>query len=65
MTRLDLIVGYEVGCSFVDEFDLLKLSDALKAWEKIIARQRINYEIPNSVRVGTTPEGFKATYEIF
>ncbi len=61
----DRIVGYEVADSIVDELDTLKLADATRAWQQIIARNR--QKKPNgginTVGVATTPEGFRFVYE--
>jgi hypothetical protein len=60
----DRIVGYEVADSIVDELDTLKLEDATRAWQQIIARNRQKKadRAPNTVGVATTPEGFKFVY---
>ena len=59
------IVGYEVADSFVDELDTLKTADASDVWKKIIARNRQKKPdgSPNTIAVGTTPEGFKFVYD--
>ena len=65
MDRPQRIIGYEVGDSFVDELDTLKTVDAEKVWQRIISRNRqkkANGD-PNTVAVGTTPEGFKFVYD--
>jgi Terminase large subunit, T4likevirus-type, N-terminal/Terminase RNaseH-like domain len=61
----DRIVGYEVGDSIVDELDTLKIEDAKRAWQQIIARNRQKKAggARNTVSVATTPEGFKFVYE--
>jgi hypothetical protein len=64
MENPDAIVGYEVGDSLVDELDTLPSAKAENAWNKIIARNRqkkANGD-PNTVAVGTTPEGFRFVY---
>ncbi len=65
MDRPQRIVGYEVGDSLVDELDTLKAKDAQTVWQKIIARNRQKKANgkPNTIAVGTTPEGFKFTYD--
>lgn len=65
MDRPERIVGYEVADSFVDELDTLKTDDAREVWNKIIARNRQKKPdgVPNTVAVGTTPEGFRFVYE--
>lgn len=61
----DRIVGYEVADSIVDELDTLKLADAERAWNQIIARNRQKKPdgARNTVGVATTPEGFRFVYE--
>jgi hypothetical protein len=61
----DRIVGYEVADSIVDELDTLKLEDAKRAWQQIIARNRQKKpdRASNTVGVATTPEGFKFVYD--
>jgi hypothetical protein len=65
MDRPQRIIGYEVADSLVDELDTLKTVDAEKVWQRIISRNRqkkVNGD-PNTVAVGTTPEGFKFVYD--
>ena len=59
------IVGFEVGDSLVDELDTLKTDDAKLVWQKIVARNRQKKPNgkPNTIAVGTTPEGFRFVYE--
>ena len=59
----DKIVGYEVSDSAVDELDILPMDKAKRAWEQIIARNRQLKATPNTVAVGTTPEGFRFVYD--
>jgi hypothetical protein len=58
------IIGYEVADSFVDELDTLKEDDARLVWQKIMARNRQKKpdKAPNTIAVGTTPEGFRFVY---
>lgn len=65
MDRPQRIVGYEVGDSLVDELDTLKTEDARNVWRKIMSRNRQKKAngAPNTIAVGTTPEGFKFVYE--
>lgn len=65
MDRPGRIIGYEVGDSLVDELDTLKTEDARLVWQKIISRNRQKKPggAPNTVAVGTTPEGFRFVYE--
>ncbi len=67
MDRPGRIIGYEVGDSLVDELDTLKTEDARLVWQKIIARNRQKKPNgdPNTVAVGTTPEGFRFVYEMW
>jgi len=60
------IVGFKIGHALIDEFDLLPMVKALLAWRKIIARMRYNLPgLKNGIDVTTTPEGFRATYQLF
>lgn len=65
MDKPGRIIGYEVGDSLVDELDTLKEEDARLVWQKIIARNRQKKPggAPNTVAVGTTPEGFRFVYD--
>ena len=65
MDSPERIIGYEVADSCVDELDTLKTDSASAVWKKIIARNRQKKpgRVPNSVAVGTTPEGFRFVYE--
>lgn len=68
MDNPDNIVGWEVGDAFLDELDTVPTLKATKVYEKVLAR--IRQPIPGGIRpnqmfVSTTPEGFKATYEMF
>ncbi len=65
MDRPSRIVGYEVGDSLVDELDTLKTEDARLVWQKILSRNRQKKRggEPNTIAVGTTPEGFRFVYE--
>lgn len=60
------IIGFKIGHALIDEFDTLPTDKALTAWRKIIARMRYNIAgLKNGVDIATTPEGFKATYQLF
>lgn len=60
------IVGFKVARALVDELDVLPTDKALAAWQKVIARLRLEVSgEDNKVRVTTTPEGFKTTYNLF
>lgn len=66
MENPDNIVGFKIGHALVDEFDLLSVAKAHRAWRKIIARMRNNEPgLLNGIDVTTTPEGFKATHKLF
>lgn len=67
MDNFNLIVGYEVGYSLVDEADVLPKDKMNQVVVKIIARNRS--KLPNGNHnqldfIGT-PEGFKFLYEFF
>lgn len=59
------IVGYEVADSFADELDTLEADKARLVWQKMLARNRQKKPdgAPNTIAVGTTPEGFRFVYE--
>jgi hypothetical protein len=57
------IVGFKIARGSVDEIDTLPQKKAQSAWRKIIARMRLQYEAANGIDLGTTPEGFKFTYD--
>lgn len=63
----DMIVGWECGDATMDEFDLLSTENGIKAMEKVSARcrQRFPDGKINQKQIVTTPEGFKATYQLF
>ena len=67
MDNPERIVGYETYRAHVDELDTLKIENARKAWNQIIARNRQRPEgikVPfNRVSAYTTPEGFRFVYE--
>lgn len=67
MSDPDQIVGWQVGDAFMDEFDLLTKEKGLQAIRKVSARCRQKFPDGkiNQKYVTTTPEGFKATYELF
>lgn len=66
MERPEAIVGFKIGHAVVDEFDMMEPRKALTAWRKIIARMRYNNPgLKNGVDVATTPEGFRATHQLF
>jgi hypothetical protein len=60
------IIGFEVLDAFLDELDVLPMDKALEVWRK--AKARCRQKCPNKrnqMFVTTTPEGFKATHELF
>lgn len=60
------IIGFEVLDAFLDELDVLSQEKALEVWRKSKARCRQKCSAkPNQMYLTTTPEGFKATYELF
>ncbi len=63
MSNPEAIVGYEVAHSICDELDTLPTEKAREVWNKIIARNRQQCAIPNTVGVATTPEGFRFVWE--
>ena len=67
MDKPERIVGFQIGNAYLDEFDTLKTENALQVWQKVIAR--IRQAMPkgqsNRILVATTPEGHKATYQLF
>ena len=67
MDNPDMLVGWEAGDGFLDEFDVLKTDKALAVMRKLSARLRQKFPDGklNQRFVTTTPEGFKATYQLF
>lgn len=63
MDNPERIVGYETAHSILDELDTLSTERAREIWNKVIARNRKQSALGNSVAVTTTPEGFKFVYE--
>lgn len=63
----ELIVGYEVGYSVVDEADLVPIKKMRTALIKIVGRNRM--PLPdgsvNSIDLVSTPEGFRFMWEFF
>lgn len=64
MERPQSIVGFKIGHALVDEFDVLDTEKAHHAWKKMIARLRWA-DASNGADVTTTPEGFRATHNLF
>jgi len=67
LDKPERLVGFKVGDAFLDELDVLDTDKALHVWRKVIARARAKFPDgkPNQLWVTTTPEGFKATYQLF
>lgn len=73
MENSERIVGFEILKAYVDELDIMTTTKALAAFHKIAARIRLKpkaekYKFDtkqNQIYVATTPEGFKATYQLF
>lgn len=66
MEKPDLLVGYKVGHSLVDEIDVLPMSKADAVWKKVIARSSIKKDgLIGRFDITTTPEGYKWTYHTF
>lgn len=67
MSEPEMIIGYEVGYSLIDETDNLTLEKMTIAYENIVARNR--QKLPdgsiNIVDVVGTPEGYKWFYTNF
>jgi len=61
------IKGFEIGDAFIDEFDLLPIDKAHLAYDKVSARCRMVFPDGkiNQKYITTTPEGFRATYDLF
>lgn len=64
MDNPDLIVGYEVGYSLIDEADVLSKSKMEDVFIKVLARNRANKE-KNCLDFVSTPEGFSFLYDFF
>mgnify|MGYP000415691503 CR=1 FL=1 len=63
----ELIVGYEVGYSVIDEADLVPIKKMRTALIKIIGRNRMplpDFSV-NSIDLVSTPEGFRFMWEFF
>lgn len=59
------IIGYEHADAEVDEIDTLKSEKAEDCWRRILSRNRAKKPDGqlNTVGLGTTPEGFRFTYD--
>ena len=67
MDNPDLIVGYEVGYSLIDEADILSTNKMQDVFIKVLARNRAKLwdGSPNSLDFVSTPEGFKFLHKFF
>ena len=59
----ETIKGYEITDAIIDEFDVMSYAKQNIAWNKIIARVRGAKN--GTISIGTTPEGFRKTHELF
>jgi PBSX family phage terminase large subunit len=66
MSEPDMIVGYEVGYSLIDECDVMPKHKMDKAFKQILARNRapLPDKKPNQVDLVGTPEGYKFYYNL-
>ena len=66
MSEPEMIVGYEVGYSLIDEADILPKHKMNKAFKQILARNRspLPDGKPNQVDLVGTPEGFRFAYDL-
>src|SRR5690606_12415482 len=67
MDNPDLIVGYEVGYSLIDEADILSKDKMNDVFVRVLARNRKKLAdgSKNSLDFVSTPEGFKFLHEFF
>jgi hypothetical protein len=67
MDKPESIIGYETVDAWVDEWDTLKKDLALDMWDAITERNRavLPDDKNNTIGNTTTPEGFRAAYELF
>ncbi len=67
MSEPEMIIGYEVGYSLIDECDILPKLKMSKAFKQILARNRAKLPDgkPNQVDVVGTPEGYRWFYDRF
>lgn len=66
MDNPDLIIGYEVGYSLVDEADVLSTSKMQEVMIKILSRNSVKTAGNNNATdFVSTPEGFKFLYNFF
>jgi phage terminase large subunit len=66
MDNPDLIIGYEVGYSLVDEADVLPKAKMHEVMIKILARNSVKLSnCNNATDFVSTPEGFRFLYDFF
>jgi hypothetical protein len=67
MDNPENIVGWKVADAILDEFDVLPTNKAIHVFRKVSARLRQKNPTGriNQLFITTTPEGFKATYQLF
>ena len=67
MDSPEMIVGYEVFYSIIDECDILNMEKMTVAYNKIMSRNRQKHPdgLPNMLDIIGTPEGFKFFYHRF
>jgi hypothetical protein len=65
MDNPDLIVGYEVGYSLIDEADVLSTKKMKEVFVKALGRNRSVIKGDNKLDFVSTPEGFKFLYDFF
>ena len=63
MDAPEMIVGFEVFYSLIDECDILPMQKMEIAYNKILARNRQKADVPNQMDIVGTPEGFKFFYK--
>lgn len=66
MSEPEMIVGYEVGYSLIDECDVMQKVKMDKAFKQILARNRAKLPDgkPNQVDLVGTPEGYRFYYNL-
>ena len=66
MSEPEMIVGYEVGYSLIDECDVMPKHKMDKAFKQILARNRapLPDKKPNQVDLVGTPEGYRFYYNL-
>ena len=66
MDNPNSIIGFKIARALVDEIDTLPKDKAKLAWNKIVARLRLQIDgVVNGIGVTTTPEGFLFVYSKF